>query len=158
MQQTMKIETTEINQTDLMRVANISQAKAKTVLAKCNVTRTKGRTKFYRFGEVLQALLETKESQKERRDRISADIMAAKLSRMKAEQLDAAKVKFVVSEVLIQLRQIVRTANIDADAKHRLGAFLKHELENIITRLGECRFAEAEDNTNRKEENNDQDD
>ena len=152
------IESQHVSISALMRISGLSRERIKKALVAVQPENERRGTPTYPLGQALRALVHGPESQGDRERRLRGDLLEQRLARMKAEQIDAARVKFVVSEVLIQLRQIVRTANIDADAKHRLGAFLKHELENIIERFDECKFDPADDDTKQKEDKDDQDD
>ena len=137
----MNIEQLEITATDLCRLAHISQAKAKATLAKCKPTKTKGRVRLYRLPEAIQALHETHENQRERKERLQADVIEERLRRMRGESLDRSACYAVWGDRLKRLVDCVKgLSDLTHAQKVRICDQLRHDMLRTDTELLECTF------------------
>ncbi len=137
----MNIEELEITATDLCRLAHISQAKAKSTLAKCKATKTKGRVRFYRLPEAIRALHETHENQKERKERLQADVIEERLRRIRGESLDRAACYAIWGDRLKRLVDCVKgLSDLTHAQKVRICDQLRHDMLRTDTDLLECTF------------------
>ena len=154
----MKIENTPVTATDICRLLNVSQQKSKSALARCQPVQVKGRARYYRLADALAAVRESSETSRERKERIEADILQARLERIKGESLNRDDCFFVYKEIIIGLRRVIEASDkLTRTDQSRFATYLKHEYSALWDKLRDCRFPEAKAQPEGSNEDDDDD-
>ena len=141
------MDTQTITTSGLQRLTRISRERLKKQLEDTEPIEWKSGVARFELGRAIRALLNAGESQQDREARLRADIMEEKLRRIRGESLDAQEVRFAASEILIRIRQVIRTSELPHEVIHRVTGLLRHEVETLPERLKACEFDEANPQT-----------
>jgi hypothetical protein len=131
-----------VTQTELVRLTGLSRERISAALAGVEPASTDRRTKRYALASALPAILHSGESQRERGERLKADILEIKKRRMEREQISYTAVKGAWTSVLCRIRDyILHTHLLSRAQAAELAKQLHAEITGADAEIEACVFA-----------------
>lgn len=142
-----------VTQAEICRLTGFAQTRVRNAMKGIRPVSKDGRSTYYDAGTAIRALINSGESDKEREQRLKADIMGVKLGRMRNEQIDLKKAQHFASETLIRLSEAVKYLDgLSREQAETITRLLKDDAVRIADDLATAIFEDGEDEYNGDED------